>query len=194
LKAADVEDGVLRGATAYLSQTQLLGKLLSARKRAPTAGAPIRVPVAVSCRVLKLDRQHYDAWVARPVTDAGFDVAERTAWRSCRDSGWWSVFSKPMTPRRGQVAAPARDDLVRRQLPCHGPKRVRLTDVTEHRTSEGKFYLCAIKAVWSSGSGLLDQRPDGVADYRQALESAVARRPERRRPAMCAPQRLRRSR
>jgi putative transposase len=32
--------------------------------------APIRVPVAVSCRVLKLHRQHYYAWLANPVTDA----------------------------------------------------------------------------------------------------------------------------
>ena len=34
------------------------------------AGAPIRVPVAVTCRVLKLHRQHYYAWLASPVTDA----------------------------------------------------------------------------------------------------------------------------
>ncbi len=32
------------------------------------AGAPIRVPVAVACRVLKLHRQHYYAWLAQPVT------------------------------------------------------------------------------------------------------------------------------
>ncbi|GAA1236045.1 hypothetical protein GCM10009676_20200 [Prauserella halophila] len=31
--------------------------------------APIRVPVAVACRVLKLHRQHYYAWLRRPVTD-----------------------------------------------------------------------------------------------------------------------------
>ena len=48
------------------------------------------------------------------VRDAGFDVAERTVWRICRDNGWWSVFGKPKTRRRGPVAAPAHDDLVRR--------------------------------------------------------------------------------
>ncbi len=34
------------------------------------AGAPIRVPVTVACRVLKLHRQHYYAWLECPVTDA----------------------------------------------------------------------------------------------------------------------------
>ena len=39
------------------------------------AGAPIRVPVAVACRVLKLHRQHYYAWLASPVTDAEYQEA-----------------------------------------------------------------------------------------------------------------------
>jgi len=32
--------------------------------------APIRVPVAVTCRVLKLVRQQYYRWLNNPVTDA----------------------------------------------------------------------------------------------------------------------------
>src|SRR5687768_11039166 len=39
------------------------------------AGAPLRVPVAVACRVLKLHRQHYYAWLANPVTDAEYEEA-----------------------------------------------------------------------------------------------------------------------
>lgn len=39
------------------------------------AGAPIRVPVAVACRVLKLHRQHYYAWLANPVTDSELEEA-----------------------------------------------------------------------------------------------------------------------
>ena len=35
------------------------------------ADAPFRVPVAVTCRVLKLARQPYYPWLARPVTDTG---------------------------------------------------------------------------------------------------------------------------
>jgi putative transposase len=41
------------------------------------AGARIRVPVAVTCRVLKLHRQHYYAWLACPVTDAEWTQAHR---------------------------------------------------------------------------------------------------------------------
>ena len=41
------------------------------------AGARIRVPVAVTCRVLKLHRQHYYAWLADPVTGAEWTLAHR---------------------------------------------------------------------------------------------------------------------
>ncbi len=90
------------------------------------------VPVAVTCRVLKLARQPYYRWLANPITDAeliaayranalfdahrddpefgyrvlldeardaGEVMAERTAWRICRDSGWWSAFGKRRSAR-----------------------------------------------------------------------------------------------
>lgn len=38
-------------------------------------GAPVRVPVAVTCRVLKLHRQHYYAWLGCPVTDSELEEA-----------------------------------------------------------------------------------------------------------------------
>ena len=41
------------------------------------AGAPLRVPVAVTCRVLKFARQPYYRWLARPVTDAEWTQAHR---------------------------------------------------------------------------------------------------------------------
>ncbi|MGL5824683.1 MAG: hypothetical protein ACRCYU_07595 [Nocardioides sp.] len=41
------------------------------------AGAPIRVPVAVTCRVLGLARQPYYRWLACPVTDAEYTEAYR---------------------------------------------------------------------------------------------------------------------
>ncbi|EPQ77556.1 Transposase [Mycobacterium marinum MB2] len=44
-------------------------------KELAAAGAPIRVPVAVSCRVLKLHRQRYCAWLSCPVADAEYDEA-----------------------------------------------------------------------------------------------------------------------
>ncbi len=39
--------------------------------------APIRVPVTVTCRVLKLARQPYYRWLAQPVTDAELEEAYR---------------------------------------------------------------------------------------------------------------------
>jgi transposase InsO family protein len=41
------------------------------------AGAPIRVPVAVTCRVLKIARAPYYRWLAQPVTDAEWVQAHR---------------------------------------------------------------------------------------------------------------------
>lgn len=174
------------------------------------AGARIRVPVAVACRVLKLHRQHYYAWLAQPVTtaeleeaylanaifdahrddpefgyrfladevqDAGFTAAERTVWKICSDNGWWSVFGKKKTRKRGKAGTPAHDDLVRRDFTAPGPNQLWLTDLTEHRTDEGKLYLCAIKDVWSNrivGYSISDRMESQIAV--DALESAVARR------------------
>ena len=39
--------------------------------------APVRVPVAVTCRVLKIARQPYYRWLAQPVTDAELVEAYR---------------------------------------------------------------------------------------------------------------------
>jgi transposase InsO family protein len=39
--------------------------------------APIRVPVTVTCRVLKLARQPYYRWLANPVTAADYQLAYR---------------------------------------------------------------------------------------------------------------------
>jgi putative transposase len=38
-------------------------------------GAPIRVPVAVTCRVLKISRQAYYQWLAEPVSHRDWDDA-----------------------------------------------------------------------------------------------------------------------
>lgn len=44
-------------------------------KELAAVGAQIRVPVAVSCRVLKLHRQHYYAWLEQPITDSELEEA-----------------------------------------------------------------------------------------------------------------------
>ncbi len=42
-----------------------------------SVGAPVRVPVLVTCRVLNIARQPYYRWLAGPVTDADWIEAHR---------------------------------------------------------------------------------------------------------------------
>ena len=108
---------------------------------------------------------------------AGFTACERTVWRVCRQNGWWSRFGKKRTGKAATVGAPAHDDLVRRQFCAQRPNQVWLTDITEHRTDEGKLYLCAIKDLYSNrivGYSIDGRMQAGLAVA--ALESAVMRR------------------
>jgi putative transposase len=82
--------------------------------------------------------------------DAGEAMADRTAWRICSDNGWFSAFGKkPKRGKGGKVGPPVHDDLVNRDFTAEGPNELWLADITEHRTGEGKLYLCAIKDVYS---------------------------------------------
>ena len=169
------------------------------------------VPVAVTCRVLKIARQPYYRWLADPVTDAdwvaahranalfdahrddlefghrlladearehGQPMADRTAWRLCSANGWWSVFGKPKAYAKARKAgAPAHEDLVARDFTADAPNRLWLTDITEHRTDEGKLYLCAVKDVWSNrivGYSIDSRMKSRLAVA--ALDNAVTRR------------------
>ncbi len=84
------------------------------------------------------------------VREIGFDVCERTVWKVCRDNGWWSVFGKPKGRKHPKPGTASHDDLVRRNFTADAPNRVWLVDLTEHRTAEGKLYLCAIKDLFSN--------------------------------------------
>ena len=169
------------------------------------------IPVAVTCRVLKIARQPYYRWRVRRVTDAelaqayradalfdahrddpevgyrfladearaaGQPMVERTAWRICSGMGWFSAFSKrKRRGKGGKVGPPVHDDLVRRDFTADGPNRLWLADITEHRTGEGKLYLCAIKDVWSHrivGYSIDSRMKSRLAV--NALHNAVARR------------------
>ena len=176
------------------------------------------IPVAVTCRVLKLSRQPYYRWLADPITAsetvaayranalfdahrddpefghrlladearaAGQPMADRTAWKIASEGGWWSVISK----KRGKGAKPGpavHDDLlafeddhgvIRHCFTADGPNRVWLTDITEHRTSEGKLYICAVKDLYSGrivGYSIDARMKSSLAVA--ALRSAVTRR------------------
>jgi len=181
--------------------------------------APIRVPVTVTCRVLKIARQPYYRWLACPLTDAelleayranalfnahhddpefgyrllldeaheaGESMSARTAWQICSSNGWWSAFGKPKRRKAKKPGPPVHDDrcavidqhgVIRHEFNAEAPNELWLTDITEHRTGEGKLYLCAIKDVYSNrivGYSIDSRMKSRLAVA--ALNNAAARR------------------
>src|SRR5439155_121398 len=92
--------------------------------------------------------------------------------RLCTQQGIWSVFAK----KRGlslRAGPPVHDDLVDREFSAEAANVTWLTDITEHQTSEGKLYLCAIKDVWSTRSVgySIDHRTTDAADNADSGDS-----------------------
>lgn len=87
--------------------------------------------------------------LAGEAREGGQAMADRTAWRICSQNGWWSTFGKKRGRNGKKPGPPAHDDLVQRDFTAPGPNVLWLTDITEHPTSEGKLYLCAVKDAWS---------------------------------------------
>nr|WP_176451677.1 IS3 family transposase [Enemella dayhoffiae] len=114
--------------------------------------------------------------LADEARDAGEPMADRTAWRLCRSNRWWSRFGK----KKGKHQRPGpavHDDLVNRDFSANAANELWLTDITEHKTAEGKLYLCAIKDVYSNrivGYSIDSRMKSRIAV--NALDSAVARR------------------
>lgn len=115
-------------------------------------------------------------FLADEVRDAGHKTCDRTVWRHCTDNGWWSVFGKKKG-KKTKPGAPAHDDLVKRIFTADAPNQLWLTDITEHRTAEGKLYLCAVKDVYSNRivGYSIDSRMKARLAV-NALDNAVARR------------------
>lgn len=107
-------------------------------------------------------------------------MTERTAWKICSSMGWWSTFSRRRRRgKSGRPGPPVHDDLVKRDFTAAGPNRLWPADITEHRTGEGKLYLCAVKDVWSNrivGYSIDSRMKSRLAV--NALHNAVARRGE----------------
>jgi putative transposase len=116
-------------------------------------------------------------FLADEAREGGQVLADRTAWRICRDNGWFSVFGKKRRGKKAKVGTAAHDDLVRRDFTASAANQLWLTDLTEHATREGKLYLCAIKDEWSNrivGYSMSERMESSIAVA--ALHSAVARR------------------
>lgn len=154
------------------------------------AGAPVRVPVAVACRVLNLSRQGFYQWLAEPVSqrdwddahainvllgiheddptlgyrfltdelvDVGISASENRVWRLCSTAGLFASHHRRRAKAR-KPGPPVHDDLLavvdEHHVPRHDftasrPDEKWLTDISEHPTSEGKLYLCAVKDCYS---------------------------------------------
>ncbi|UPK61725.1 IS3 family transposase (plasmid) [Rhodococcus pyridinivorans] len=73
IRLLEQENEVLRRAAAYLSQANLPKMMYPLVRELAVDG----IPVAVTCRVLKIARQPYYRWLADPVTAAELDEAYR---------------------------------------------------------------------------------------------------------------------
>ena len=111
--------------------------------------------------------------LADEAREKGETMSDRTAWRIASENGWWSVFGKKRA-KKGRPGPPAHDDRVQRDFTATGPNQLWLTDITEHRTREGKVFMCAVKDVWSNrllGYSISSRMKARLAV--QALEHAV---------------------
>ena len=117
---------------------------------------------------------------------AGVSMSARTAWKLCSTNAWWSAFGKKRGRSGKRPGPPVHDDLLaivdehgvtRHEFVAERPNQVWLSDITEHRTNEGKLYLCAVKDVYSGrivGYSINDRMKSSLAVA--ALDSAIARR------------------
>jgi putative transposase len=167
------------------------------------------IPVTVICPVLGFSKQAFYAWKKQPCSQRDWDNAhlinaavdihrddpgfgyrfiadelpargitagENRVARLCSQEQIWSAFAK----RRGlnrRAGPPVHDELVDRVFTAQRPNQ---TWLTEHPTSQGKLYLCAIKDLHSNRivSYSIDSRMTAslaVAALRNAI--ALRRRP-----------------
>jgi putative transposase len=116
-------------------------------------------------------------FIADELHREGHVTGEGRVWRLCSTQKVWSTTTKK---GRGNTKTPGpavHDDLVNRDFHAPGPDLLWLTDITEHRTDEGKLYCCCIKDCFSNrivGYSIADRMTAELAT--SALRSAVARR------------------
>ncbi|MFB6514201.1 IS3 family transposase [Streptomyces virginiae] len=205
IKLLEQENEVLRRAAAYLAGALAGKRIYPLVKELAGDGVPVTVTCRVLKLARQpyyrwLDKPVADAvlkeahranalfgahredpefgyrFLADEARSIGATMADRTAWRICRDNRWWSAFGKKRG--RGKKASPpVHDDLVRRDFTASGPNRLWLADITEDATGDGKLYLCAIKDVFSNrivGYSIDARMKSRLAVT--ALDNAVARR------------------
>lgn len=88
-------------------------------------------------------------FIADELPGPGITAGENRVARLCSPERIWSIFARKRGLNR-RSGPPVHDDLVQRQFSAQVANRVWLADITEHRTDEGKLYLCAAKDVYSN--------------------------------------------
>ncbi|BBZ48103.1 IS3 family transposase [Mycobacterium parmense] len=88
-------------------------------------------------------------FIADELPGRGITAGENSVARLCSQERIWSIFAKKRGLNR-RSGPPVHDDLVQRQFSAQAANQIWLADITEHRTDEGKLYLCAIKDVYSN--------------------------------------------
>ena len=115
-------------------------------------------------------------FIADELPGHGITAGENRVARLCSQERIWSVFAKKKGLNR-KAGPPVHDDLVDRRFTAERPNELWLTDITEHRTDEGKLYLCAIKDLHSNrivGYSIDSRMKASLAV--SALRNAVAQR------------------
>lgn len=115
-------------------------------------------------------------FVADELKAAGHVASERRVWRLCSQQRLWSLHAKKRGLNR-KAGPPVHDDRVRREFSAPDVNRLWLTDITEHQTSEGKLYLCAVKDACSKRivGYSIDSRMKATLAV-NALRMAISRR------------------
>jgi transposase InsO family protein len=119
------------------------------------------------------------------LADVGIVASENREWRLCTAAGVFashagkrSKAGRPGPPVHGDLLAVVDDNArVRHDFTATAPNQKWLTDITEHPTSEGTLYLCAIKDCYSNkivGHSIDSRMKSSVAAA--ALRNAIALR------------------
>ena len=128
-----------------------------------------------------LDIHHDDPefgyrFITDELTEQGWKASRNRVNRLCTQQQLWSVHARKRGRHR-RPGPPVHDDLVRREFTAPAPNQLWLTDISEHPTSEGKLYLCAVKDACSKrivGYSIDERMTSELAV--NALRNAVALR------------------
>ena len=125
-------------------------------------------------------------FIADELQACGYSASERRVWRLCSQQELFSHTIKRARKHGKKPGPPVCDDLVERDFTAKAVNELWLTDITEHHTSEGKLYMCAVKDVFSNrivGYAIDSRMKSRMAVA--AIDDAVARRGGPRAVAGC---------